>query len=408
MKYKIWEILGILFIAVFALSSVNFASATSTLTPTRTIALTGNLAYDNNTGEIFAQYGDIYGDGFVSVINDTTNKAPANITIGVTNSYNNGLVYDSGKGEIFASSGSASPSEYTNPLITVISDSNNSIVDSITYSSPGDSADLFPSQPGQMAYDSGKGEIFVTDTYGYTSSVYVINDSSNIVFTSIGVGGGLGSLVYDNGTGEIFVAYSGVEGLPGGIAVISDNNDTVVKTINMTAYALAYDPVKNEIFALTYNSGYVVSAIDDSNYNVVANITGVTGGFSNAAYDSGKGWIFIGGQVISDSTYQVIANLPASIYGYQAVYDSGKGETFGSTDSELMVFSDSSIATASGSTTPTPTASPTASSSPSGSNASSSSSFPYWAIAVVVVVVVVVLLALVMLRRKSSSPPAPK
>ena len=356
MKVEIWKIMGLLFIAVFVLSTATLAHATSTLSATSTIpSIQGNLAYDSGKGEIFVQNGIDYGQ--IQVISDSTNQVVTTITTVQTNGYNNGIVYDSGKGEIFASSGS--PNEAA-PTITVVSDSTNTIVAYITTSPQGD----FPGQPGQMAYDSGKGEIFVTDVHGYAEDVYVISDSNNAVSTSIQVGGGLGGLVYDSSRGEIFVAYSGVEGLPGGIAVISDSTNAHVANITVTATALAYDPNKGEVFA--YDGRSTVSVISDSTNNVATTITGVTPGLTNMAYDPSKGEIFVGDQIISDTTNTVVAQLPAGIGG-QVIYDSGKGETIGNTNVGLDLFSDSSSPSTSSTTTSSPSktsTSATASSTP--------------------------------------------
>jgi DNA-binding beta-propeller fold protein YncE len=342
MKVEIWKIIGILIVAVFVLSAA-LAHATPTLSATSTISVQGNLAYDSGKGEIFVQNGIEYSQ--IQVISDSTDQVLTTISTSLqVDESNNGIVYDSGQGEIFASSGNAGYG--VGPAITVVSDSSNTIVATLTPSSPG-SGYGFPGQPGQMAYDSGKGEIFVTDNNGYATEVYVISDSDNTVLTSIGVGGGLEGLVYDPGTSEVFVAYSGVEGLPGGIAVISDSTNAVVTTINVTASALAYDPSKAEIFAYDYNT---VSVISDSTNSVVATITGITEGLTNMAYDSGKGEIFAGGQVISASTNAVVSQLPIGVSG-QVVYDSGVGETFAVTNIGMSVFSDSS----SSSTTPSPT-----------------------------------------------------
>ena len=57
--------------------------------------------------------------------------------------------------------------------------------------------------PEGIAYDSGKGEIFVSSMANNTVSV--ISDSTNTVVATIPVGNAPRGLVYDSGKGEIFV-----------------------------------------------------------------------------------------------------------------------------------------------------------------------------------------------------------
>jgi hypothetical protein len=65
-----------------------------------------------------------------------------------------------------------------------------------------------PSISGNLAYDSGKGEIFVQYGSEY-ATVAVISDSTNKVVASITEkqsNGYNGEVVYDSGKGEIFTA----------------------------------------------------------------------------------------------------------------------------------------------------------------------------------------------------------
>src|SRR6267143_1660748 len=61
--------------------------------------------------------------------------------------------------------------------------------------------------PTFLAYDSGKGEVFVAN-YG-AGTVSVISDSSNTVVATVGVGATPQGVAYDSGKGEVFVANSG-------------------------------------------------------------------------------------------------------------------------------------------------------------------------------------------------------
>jgi YVTN family beta-propeller protein len=342
MKAKGCRILSVLLCAVFVLSAVKLAGATSTLSPTYTISgVSGNMAYDSGLGAVCVQWGIEY--GVVSVILDSNNTVIANVTTVQTNGQNNGLVYDSGKGEIFASSGDGYNLETgLPPTITVIPDSNDSAVaTTINAGSFGNSAYNFPYEPTRMAYDSGKNEIFIVDPGAYGSgTVYVMNDSTYTLFASIGgVGNSGGDLVYDSGRGEIFVANEGSNT----VSIISDSNNTVVAnvTVGSSPYGMAYDSSKGEVFV--FNEGdNTVSVINDTSDTVIANVTGVTATpFSTIAYDAGTGMVFAGNAVISDSSNSIIAQLPAGLG--DMVYDSGKGEIFAATISGTDVFSNSSI-----------------------------------------------------------------
>ena len=60
------------------------------------------------------------------------------------------------------------------------------------------------SNPRLLAYDSIKGEIFVSDQG--SSSVSVISDSTDLVLATVTVGSNPAGVVYDSGKGEVFVA----------------------------------------------------------------------------------------------------------------------------------------------------------------------------------------------------------
>jgi YVTN family beta-propeller protein len=254
------------------------------------------------------------------------------------------LAYDSGKSEIFAASGYAK--QGFPPVITVISDSDNTIVTTISAASPGNSAYNWPNEPYGLVYDPAKGEIFVSDPSAHSGSVYVISDSTNAVVATVGVGANPNGMVYDSGMGEIFVVNTG----SGTISVISDSSNAVVATITVPVAQIAYDSGKNEVFA--FGGSGTVSVISDSTNQVVATVTGITSGLTSMAYDSAKGEIFVGDQVISDSSNTIVAQLPTNLNG-EAVYDSGKGEVFGVTNVGLSVFSDSSSPSASSASSPT-------------------------------------------------------
>src|SRR3989442_4275033 len=110
-----------------------------------------------------------YSTGYtVSVISDATNAVVASIAVGA---YTVGVAYDSGKGEVFVAK-QIIANQGSN-TVTVISDATNAIVANIPVSSP----------PYGVAYDSAKAEAFLTTSHSNT--VTVISDSTNAIVTHI-------------------------------------------------------------------------------------------------------------------------------------------------------------------------------------------------------------------------------
>jgi YVTN family beta-propeller protein len=237
------------------------------------------------------------------------------------------VAYDSGKGEIFVTN-------IHDTSVSVISDSNNTVVATIPVG-------YFPSG---VAYDSGKDEVFVANVAGSGEArVSVISDINNTVIaniplhyvvissTELTVTAGV---AYDSGKDEVFVANN----LAGTVSVISDSNNTVVATIPVGDHPLgvAYDSGKGEVFVANNNDG-TVSVISDSNNTVIATIpVGLAPAW--VAYDAGKGEVFVTNSgdnttsVISDSTHTVTATIPVGGSPQGVAYDSGKGEIFVATN----------------------------------------------------------------------------
>src|SRR5881409_777195 len=106
-------------------------------------------------------------------------------------------------------------------------------------------------EPASIAYDSGKGEVFVTDKG--SKAVSVISDATNAVVAGIPVGLSPFGIAYDSGKGEVFVANQG----SGTVSVISDMTNTVVASIPVGSipYGVAYDSAKGEVFVTNQGSG---------------------------------------------------------------------------------------------------------------------------------------------------------
>ena len=247
-----------------------------------------------------------------------------------------GIAYDSAKGEIFVTNGQDNTT-------SVISDSTNTVVATIPVGG----------YPYGVAYDSAKGEIFVVNLH--SNSVSVISDTTNAVVATIPVGQSPYNIAYDSAKGELFVTnlYDGT------VSVISDSTNTVVATIpvGVEPFSIAYDSGKGEIFVANYETdskNYSLSVISDNTNAVVANIP-LLGAPSFVVYDSAKGEILVPTgtgtsdtviTVISDSTNAIVATISNLNYEVQVeglAYDPSRGEIFAALhqNNKVVAISDS-------------------------------------------------------------------
>ncbi len=250
------------------------------------------------------------------------------------------LAYDSGKGEIFVALANYQ-------AVSVISDKTNEEIVNVTVGQ----------YPAGLAYNSAKNEIFVSN---YNSgTVSVISDSNNTVVKTIKVGQNPDGLAYDSGLGEVFVANFGSNT----VSIISDSTNKVVANVTVGNYptGVAYDSVQGKVFVTNSNlnqgtagkpADNTVSVILDSNNKVVANVT-VGASPSGVACDSIQGKVFVTNindgtvSVISDKNYVVMASVkpPAGgglgILSPSIVYDSGVGAIFVIHGLSIFAISDS-------------------------------------------------------------------
>jgi len=300
MKNKIWKLIGLLTITIFVLSAVNSVHAQTIISDGIGVAPTG-IAYDPNTNQVYVA--NPYA-GTISVIQDNNNNVIQTITgmsatphdlaydsgtktmylstdagVDVIPDNSNvtttiplargctGIAYDSSQNEIYVSS------EYTT-MVSVISDSSNTIVKNIT----------MPEYPGSMTYDKTQNAIYVSEGNPYTGNVAVIT-ANYAIHTTISVGGvgsGPGSLVYDSVKGNIYVTNKT------DVSIISDSNNKISKVINNVGAAgsLVYDKNDGKIFC---SNGQVIS---DSTNSVIATLN-VGSSPAGIAYDSVTGSIYV-------------------------------------------------------------------------------------------------------------------
>ena len=210
------------------------------------------IDYDSGKGEIFVANGH---DSTVSVISDSNNTVVATIPVG---NGLNGVAYDSGKGEIFvANQGSGTVSVISDSAITSVPTpvptptptptlTPTPVPTTVPTPVPTTAPTPFTQVPSPavvanvhvgnypfgVAYDSGKGEIFVTNNYDNTVSV--ISDSNNTVVAIIPVEAPYG-VAYDSGKSETFVTNTLFEPsllnpttnfISNTVSVISDSSNT--------------------------------------------------------------------------------------------------------------------------------------------------------------------------------------
>jgi DNA-binding beta-propeller fold protein YncE len=270
---------------------------------------TDGVVYDAGSGNLYVAND---GSNDVSVVSAATGVTVANVSVG---SYTTEILYDLGAGLVFAMTQSG--------MLAVISTTSNSIAGVVQ---------LY-SFPWGSVYDSGKGEVFVTNSgrtlsgYGANGSILVINGTTDHEIASIEIGLNAVMLAYDRAKGEVFVAASGSRN----ISVISDTTDTIIAnvTVGYLPAAVAYDGGRGEVFV--GDSTDNISIINDTSNTVVANISlgGPAAGF---AYVEPKGEVYATHganlSVINDSTNTVVANLSLPYVGSNLVYDYAMGELF--------------------------------------------------------------------------------
>ncbi|MCI4351367.1 MAG: PKD domain-containing protein [Thermoplasmata archaeon] len=224
-----------------------------------------------------------------------------------------GVAYDSGRGEVFVAN-------YNSNNVSVFTDTNGTVVASIGVGS----------NPVALAYDAARGEVFVTNTN--SNNVSVIADVNNTVVASIPVGTAPFGIAYDAGLGELFVANVNSYN----VSVISDTNNTVVASVPTGSATdprfVAYDSGRNEVF-VSQETTNNVTVITDSNNSIVTTVHVGTNPFG-LAYDAGRGEIFVATigsnnvSVISDANNTVVAAIGVGTSPLDAAYDPGLGEIF--------------------------------------------------------------------------------
>ncbi len=124
------------------------------------------------------------------------------------------------------------------------------------------------------------------------------------------------------------------------ISAISDSNYKTLANISLgySPGPIAYDSALHELYVANQASG-TISVISDTTNSIVTTIdlhARGNGGITGMVYDSGMGEMFVSSYVfggifvISDNINQVVATIPLGNDPYPAglIYDSGKGEIY--------------------------------------------------------------------------------
>ncbi len=223
-----------------------------------------------------------------------------------------GVAYDSGKGQVYVTLSSASAVAVFDAAAPYTS------IATVPLTGVGVSDPLWD------VYDPDVSGVWISnDNSGASSSVTLVNDTSYGT-TNYPIGAGEQGIAYDHTTGTIWFA--------------SGSSASVFEAMaNLNApLGLVYDSGKNEIFQVNAYAD-TVSVFDATNHALVATVP-VGDEPLYDAYDPTQGYIFVtnyfgtyGVSVISDATNTVIAsiNLGASyLFPEAVVFDTTQGDAF--------------------------------------------------------------------------------
>jgi YVTN family beta-propeller protein len=264
------------------------------------------MAYDNGTNQLFVSD---FSTENVSVVNLSTFTVSKNITVGPLPL---GIAYDSAKSELFVAEENSFPGQ-----LTVISDTNDSIVTNISLHNP----------TAWPVYDATNGRVYVSNG----DNLSVISDTTNHVVGNYPAGDVLVGLSYDAGTNQIFAAGD----TDGAVSVfnITGNHFVANVTTGSGPYSLAYDPADHDVYV--GEQIWTVGVISDATDGLVGNITVGATPFA-LAYDAGTNALYVsmyqyGGQVVlvyNATTYRPIASVPVGPNALSLVYDPAHGDVF--------------------------------------------------------------------------------
>ncbi len=278
------------------------------------------IAYDSAQDEMFVAN---TGSANVSVISDSTNRVVASVPVGSYGSGGySGMAYDPVTDQVFVSR------PYANN-VSIISAGTDTVAENVQLS-----------DPFGVAYDTVKEELFVADCSN-PGSVTVINGASDSVASTIAFPGNLGPcrVAYDSGKGEVFVANAvpATGGSQSYVNVLSDATNTIVATITLNNSSegvdnVAYDSRTGEIFITDFGADRVFVASDQTN-TVLSTLAGFVSP-AGLIYDPETSDVLVTNSywtnvnVISDTTDGVWGNITVGKNPVAGAYDSRSGAVY--------------------------------------------------------------------------------
>ncbi len=222
------------------------------------------------------------------------------------------LAYDSGKGEFFVS-GISGP-------VTVVSDVTDTIVSS------------FNASLGQMTYDPTQGELFAAspfDAFPPDNTLAVISDSTNSVIANVSLPvGPVRGVCFDVASGEVYATAGDT------VQAVFAANDTLGASVRVGTDPgpIAYDAGAGELFVANTGSDNV-SIVSLGNLSVIGTVR-VGGSPDDLSYDAAQGEIFVTNNgsdnvtVISDANNSVIDSIPLGGTPSGVAYDPVQADLF--------------------------------------------------------------------------------
>ncbi len=250
------------------------------------------MAYDPFTNSVYVTDS---GSGMVSVINTSTDKISANITIGGDPT---GIVYDSANHVLYVASslsGEVSALNSTNYIFARV---------------------MVGGYPVGLAYNSQNNDIYVANNAN--NSIQIISGLNTSMGAQIpGEGNYQGgspsaglpyTIVYDPNTNQGYFTDNDSNR----VSVIDASTNRIIQNVTVGQFpsGITFDPSTNEILVANWGSSSV-SVIDGYTNSVVANITGVGSHPFGVGYDSYDDHVFVTDQS-SIYVYPIILNATNS------------------------------------------------------------------------------------------------
>jgi YVTN family beta-propeller protein len=233
----------------------------------------GNPLLDPLNGKLFvpSQFSNS-----VAVISTGSNRVITNVSVGGAEQ---GAVFDPSNGDVYVAG------IYN---LTVISGTNDSVIDTIPVASPSGDQGL-----GTPAYDPANQEVYVPVGAAGKGSLVAISGATDGVVATIPMPGTPQTPVYDPVTHDLYVA----DWTFGNLTVVAPANNSVVTNIRVGTepWVPAYASANRTFYEMT--SSGTLNLVSDVTDSVVTNLTLTDGsadaGASPPAYDNETGQVFV-------------------------------------------------------------------------------------------------------------------